>query len=434
LTLFIHQELTMILLLLRALRQHRWFTLLGLALLFSSIGNGLTYVLVFSQLLNSHATPAWLSLAYVLALAPGLPASFFGVWLLRRWPAFSVLILGEALGLAGLILTGIALLVDHPVMLLLSQAAAAFSTGMTVPVLSQLFKQGLSKTLMPAAAGIETLVFAANVIFGVGIGTLLYGHIRLWLMLLMDALSFTLATGLLWRAAVSFTTQSDEEQESAQDERFSWRGLPPGQKRSLLLLPSLALVGAPVMALLPALAPALPGDNTDNGLILLFARSVGQLLAPLVLSEKQVRYRASATLPLMLALLLFTLCYFTVAVSGSLWIAVPLIVIAHLFSNWFYLVATLNVMDSFPPGQVGAAMASSWRLQLGLTLVVPLVTGMIADRFPAQWVLLGSGITGIILALLMLGDLRKTPNCNLIARRNHSALNFNNDDDSKTGG
>lgn len=188
------------------------------------------------------------------------------------------------------------------------------------------------------------------------------------------------------------------------------------------------------MALLPALAPALPGDNTDNGLILLFARSVGQLLAPLVLSEKQVRYRANATLPLMLALLLFTLCYFTVAISGSLWIAVPLIVIAHLFSNWFYLVATLNVMDSFVPGQVGAAMASSWRLQLGLTLVVPLVTGIIADRFPAQWVLLGSGITGIILALLMLGDLRKIRNCNLIARRNHSALNFNNDDDSKTGG
>ncbi|SQC90973.1 Uncharacterised protein [Cedecea neteri] len=66
----------MLLLLLRALRQHRWFTWLGLALLFSSIGNGLTYVLVFSQLLNSHATPTWLSLAYVLALAPGLPASF----------------------------------------------------------------------------------------------------------------------------------------------------------------------------------------------------------------------------------------------------------------------------------------------------------------------------------------------------------------------
>lgn len=228
----------MILLLLRALRQHRWFTLLGLALLFSSIGNGLTYVLVFSQLLNSHATPAWLSLAYVLALAPGLPASFFGVWLLKRWPAFSVLILGELLGLAGLILPGIALLIGHPAMLLLSQAAAAFSTGMTVPVLSQLFKQGLSKTLMPAAAGIETLVFAANVIFGVGIGMLLYGHISLWLMLLMDALNFTLATGLLWRAAVSFTMQNGEVQESAPDGRFSWRGLPPGQNAACCCCPA----------------------------------------------------------------------------------------------------------------------------------------------------------------------------------------------------
>ncbi|VEB96563.1 H+ Antiporter protein [Cedecea lapagei] len=424
----------MILLLLRALRQHRWLTLLWLALLFSSIGNGLTYVLVFSQLLNSHASPTWLALAYVLSLAPGLPASFLGVWLLKRWPPFSVLILGEILGLAGLILPCLALSGSSPLLLLLSQAAAAFSSGMTVPVLSQLFKQGLPKTLMPAAAGIETLVFAANVIFGVGAGTLLYGHISLWLMLAIDALSFIVAIGLLWLAAAAFTPQSEEENKSARAERFSWRRLSPTQKRSLLLLPSLALVGAPVMALLPALAPSLPGDNTDNGLILLFARSAGQLLAPLILSEKLVRYRADATLPLMLALLLFTLCYFAVAKSGNLWIAVPLIVTAHLFSNWFYLVATLNVMDSFSSGLVGAAMASGWRLQLCLTLTLPLATGMIAEHFPAQWVLLGSGITGIILALLMLGDLRKLSNCNLIARRNHSALNFNNDDDSKTGG
>jgi hypothetical protein len=434
LTLFVNQEPIMILLLLRTLRQHRWFTLLGLALLFSSMGNGLTYVLVFSQLLNSHATPTWLSLAYVLALAPGLPASFLGVWLLRRWPAFSVLLLGETLGLAGLILPFQALQGDHPTLLLLSQAAAAFSTGMTVPVLSQLFKQGLSEDLMPAAAGIETLVFAANVIFGVGAGTLLYGHVSLWLLLFLDALSFVAAIALLWRAATFFILQGEEEPTYIDNERFSWRRLTPQQKRSLLLLPSLALVGAPVMALLPALAPALPGNNTDNGLILLFARSVGQLLAPLVLSERQVRYRASATLPLTIALLLFTLCYFAVAQSGSLWIAVPLIVIAHLFSNWFYLVATLNVMDSFPSRHVGPAIASSWRLQLCITLLVPLITGGIADNFPAQWVLLGSGMSGIILALLMLGDLRKLWNCNLIARRNNSALNFNNDDDSKTGG
>ncbi|NIF57450.1 MFS transporter [Enterobacter sp. Ap-916] len=424
----------MLLLLLRALRQHRWFTLLGLALLFSSVGNGLTYVLVFSQLLNSHATPSWLSLAYVLALAPGLPASFAGVWLLKRWPAFSVLLLGEVFGLTGLLLPCLALWNEHPGLLLLSQAAAAFSTGLTVPALSQLFKQGLSKALIPAAAGVETLVFAANVIFGVGLGTLLYGHVSLWLMLLLDAISFIVAIGLLWYASAAFVMKAKEDSAPDESEEFSWQNVTPVQKRSLLLLPSLALVGAPVMALLPALAPALPGDNAANGLALLFARSAGQLLAPLLLSEKQVRNRAGKSFPLMLALLLFTLCYFAVGYSGTLWLAVPLIVIAHLFSNWFYLVATLNVMDSFPGPQVGAAMAATWRLQLGITLVVPLVTGTIAGYFPAQWVLPGSGICGIIIALLMLGDLRKVRNCNFISRRNHSAFNFNNDDDSKTGG
>ncbi|QIX97349.1 hypothetical protein [Cedecea sp. FDAARGOS_727] len=423
----------MTLLLLRTLRQHRWFALLGLALLFSSVGNGLTYVLVFSQLLQSQATPAWLSLAYVIALAPGLPASFIGVRLLRRWPPFKILIVAEMAGLCGLALPLWALIDHHPVWLLLSQAAAAFSTGLTVPVLSQLFKKGLPEKLMPAAAGVETLVFAANVIFGVGIGTLLYGKVSLWLLLMLDALSFLLAVMLLWRAAACFMPNENDPHSSSLAS-FRWRTLKPQQRRSLLLLPCLAMIGAPAMALLPSLAPSLPGDNTDNGLILLFARSTGQLLAPLVLSEKQVRHRAGKTSPLLLALLFFTLCYFGVAQSGSLWIAVPLIILAHLFSNWFYLVATLNVMDSFAPAHVGAAMASSWRLQLGITLLLPTLTGALANHFPPQWVLLGSGIFGIIIALFMLGSLPKLRNCNLITRRNISALNFNNDDDSKTGG
>jgi hypothetical protein len=59
------------------------------------------------------------------------------------------------------------------------------------------------------------------------------------------------------------------------------------QKRSLLILPALAAVGSPAMALLPALAQQLhPQDAAGLALPLLFARSLGQLCGPMLLKRE----------------------------------------------------------------------------------------------------------------------------------------------------
>ncbi|NIY47179.1 MFS transporter [Cedecea colo] len=391
----------MFFLILRCLRQYRWFALLGGALLLSSIGNGLTYVIVFGKLLTLEAKPSALTLAYILALAPGIPGSLMAEKFLKRLPLIHILAMSEMLGLAGLVFPLWSLYSDNQVLLLLSQAVAAFAGGMAVPVLSQLLKNGLQPADLPAASGMETLIFAANVILGIGIGTLLYGRLPSQLILALDALSFALSIGLLFAAHRNYRAVEQLKSGEAGGE-LRWRELNQLQRRSLLLLPSLALVGAPAMALLPALAVNFSGEVTDTGLILLLARSFGQLIGPLLLSEAQLKHYSGKLNVFVVFLALFICCYALVSITHSQGMAMLLIVAAHIFTNIVYVLATLNIMRTFPAAVTGMAMAKSWRLQLAITLFLPVIAGLAADHYDPAWVLCicaGGGLAAVMIML-----------------------------------
>lgn len=393
----------MLFLLLRCLRRYRWFALLSGALLLSSIGNGLTWVIVFGRLLAAEARPSALTLAYVLALAPGIPGSLLAEKLLVRMPLMPVLMLSESIGLAGLAFPLWSLYDDSQLLLLTAQAVAAFAGGMMVPVLSQILKNGLLPADLPAASGLETLIFAANVIFGIGIGTLLYDHLLPSRLLALDALSFALSIGLLFAAHRAFRGVA-QHAAVAPTGKMRWRALPQRSRRGLLMLPALALVGAPAMALLPALAPQFSGEVTNAGLMLMLARSVGQLIGPLLLTEAQLeRYGGKFSLPVIF-LTLFISCYVLVSLTDRQWLAMLLIVIAHIFTNIVYVLATLNIMRTFPAAQTGMAMAKSWRIQLVITLILPVLAGLAADRYEPSLVLYifsGGGLIAIIVGMLL---------------------------------
>ena len=376
----------MFFLILRTLRQHRWFVLLGAALLLSSVGNGLTYVIVFGKLLALEAKPSVLTFAYILALAPGFPGSYLAEKLLTKIEPIPVMILCEIIGLAGLILPAWSLFNDNLILLLSSQAVAAFASGMMVPVLSQTLKSGLKPAELPAASGLETFIFAANVILGIGIGTLLYGHMAASVILTLDAISFILGIILLFAANRAYRPVCTPESGVVLS-HLNWRELTQIQRRSLLFLPAIAFVCAPAMALLPALAPNFSGQTSDSGLMLLLARSVGQLIGPLLLSEKQLQRHTGKLNVLILSLVLFICCYVLVSITDKPWLAMLLIVLAHIFTNIVYALATLNIMQTFPASITGRAMAKAWRTQLIVTLIVPVIAGIAADTYDPVWVL-----------------------------------------------
>lgn len=158
---------------------------------------------------------------------------------------------------------------------------------MSWPALTLLFKRGLREAELPAATCLENVIFAAQVLLGTGLGMVLFQKIAILALLAIDAISFLGSLFMLWLAgrvylAPTLAVPAEEKAPAA----LRWQMLTIRQKRSLLILPALAAVGSPVMALLPAMAQQIhPQDAASLALPLLFARSMGQLCGPLLLKE-----------------------------------------------------------------------------------------------------------------------------------------------------
>ena len=89
--------------LIEALRSHRWLRMLACAFIFTSVGNGLTQVVVFGLLLRWQAPASLLTLAYFFATVPGFIGSLIGEKLCQRFSPVTLLVLAELLGLLALL-------------------------------------------------------------------------------------------------------------------------------------------------------------------------------------------------------------------------------------------------------------------------------------------------------------------------------------------
>ncbi len=368
--------------LLRALRSHAWLRLLACAFVLSSLGNGLTQVVVFGQLLRWQASPTLLTFAWLLATLPGFLGSLLGERLCQTWPPLQLLIFSELLGLAALVLPwqGISL---HSIPLLLAvQSVESLLGGMTWPTLALMFKRGLSTEELPAATAMENMIFASQVLLGTGMGVLLFGQVSSQALLLIDATSFIAAACLLWIASLRIVVTPDKPR-SKSTVSLRWDTLSQEQKRSLLLLPSLAAVGAPAMALLPALAQQMrPEDTPGLALPLLFSRSLGQLCGPMLLSSQKMAEYARRNHLLLGCLALFLLAYMMMpTLSAYTGAALAAIFIAHLASNVVFALGTFGVLYQFDEQEVSGASAKAWRWQTisatFATSVTVLLTGML---------------------------------------------------------
>jgi len=389
----------MLIALLRALRHYRWLKLLAAALFLSSLGSGLTLVLTMGLLLEWQAPALTLVLAYTLSTLPGWFGSLIGEKLCQRLSPFQILILAETIGLFSLGFLGWGVLHQQSRALLLAQSVAALSGGMSFPALSQLLKSYLREEELPAATALETLVFAANVVVGIGVGVLIFGHLPPLALLALDALSFILAIVLIAMAGKKPSQQQRPEQD--QDNTVStimWRKLSPLQQRSMLMLPMLASVGTPAMALMPALARSLPAETaTGVALPLLLARGLGQLCGPLLLPADNLKNYASSNKLLLGCLIIFLGCYWLLPFSPVALLALGLIFIAHLASNVVYALVTFGLLANFSRQHISSASARAWRWQILTVGAISILAGGLADYLgPILAMELMSGISLIV--------------------------------------
>lgn len=391
--------------LIRALRSHRWLRLLGCAFILSSMGNGLTQVVVFGQLLRWQASPLTLTLAYMLATLPGFIGSVWGEHLSRKISPLKILILCEVLGMLALICPLYGLLRHSIPALLAVQSAEALLSGMSYPALTLLLKRGLSDNELPAATAMETLIFASQVLLGTGLGVVLFDVLSPLTLLAIDALSFCASAGLLaGSAAVFHVVTSPVATLSPDHPRLRWRNCSALQRRSLLLLPALAAVGSPAMALLPAVAQQIrPEETTALALPLLFIRSLGQLCGPLLMNADKLQRYGASNVRLLLCLGLFLGGYFLLPLLGASQAAgLGLIFGAHLASNVVFTLGTFGVLRHFSAEQVATASAMAWRGQVMIAAVATGCAGLLAESIGATCALYSISLVSLVCVAILL--------------------------------
>ncbi|MGD9427385.1 MFS transporter [Pantoea sp. NSTU24] len=377
---------TLLLALIRALRSHDWLRFIGFAYILSSLGNGLTQVIVFGQLLHWQASPATLTIVYMLSMLPSFIGSIWGEALCKKVSPLRILIFTELLGLLALVFPLYGLLHHNVPALLAVQCSEALFSGMSYPALTLLFKRGLRHDELPAATAMETIIFASQVLLGTGLGVLLFDLISPLNLLAIDALSFAASTALLLTSASVFQVMELQPEKAVPvTHKLFWRCLSPLQKRSVMLLPALAAVGSPAMALLPALAQQIrPEDSAGLALPLLFARSLGQLCGPLMLDAgKLQRYSANNRL-LLLCLGGYIGSYFLLPLSaGFPYAGLVMIFSAHMGSNIVFALGTFGVLKNFAETHVAKASAITWRGQVLTAAISTGITSVIAQNFGA---------------------------------------------------
>ncbi|CAM7628098.1 MAG: MFS transporter [Enterobacteriaceae bacterium] len=401
---------TLLFALVRALRTHRWLRLLLCAFVLSSLGNGLTQVLVFGQLLRWHASPSTLTLAYLLATLPGFVGSLAGEKLCRRLSPLSLLIITELLGMVALALPLFGLVYHSIPALLMVQSAEALLGGMSWPALALVFKRGLTHDELPAATGMESVIFASQVLLGTGVGVLLFDRVAPLILLSIDALSFLASVALLMLTRAHYRAHDMSNRNNGKPlSTIAWPSLTAAQKRSLLILPALAAVGSPAMALLPALAQQIhPDDASGLALPLLFARSLGQLCGPLLLNGEKLPHYARRNRLLVLCLAIFLGAYGLLPLlSEEKSAALGLIFIAHLASNVVFAVGTFSLLAGFSGDEIPAASAKAWRWQTLTATLMTTIAAWLASEWGAAQALYSVSLSALLLMSVVMARYRE---------------------------
>lgn len=382
----------MLLILSRSLSDYSWLRVLVLGLIYSSVGSGLTFIMVFGELARLNAEPSSFALAFILSTSPGFLGSIAGKSLLARIEAKYCFMIAECIGALGLIIPWYGLAHDSVAILQLAGVASSVSAGITIPAINHYTKAKLAPEDIGAGAVIDTLVFACQVFFG--IGAFLYGTVESNTYLLANLLSYIIAIIFI----ISLPKLANHVEQPIYAQELPKR-LSSKQRASLYLLPSLAMTGAPAMSLLPTLVTS-NNEHNDTLLFLLFARSLEQLLGPFLVKEE--RYKNQSPLFIITCMTAFVVCHLFVPLTPFLSISLILVFSAHVFSNIIYILGWYSLLTNFDNAQVAAASANSYRKQIIIGAVISIIAGILADSVGSPLALFICSITGLVLSTLLI--------------------------------
>jgi MFS transporter, DHA3 family, macrolide efflux protein len=367
------------------LSSQQWFALLSFAYLLTTIGGGLTNVLVYGELSAKGTNPLSMSLAFVFSVLPTIVALQAGEQLLRRFHAFSVLAAAEIVGAIGVCLPFLAIKLDLPLLLIFSTTVPALCVGAGVPAYGLLVKQAFKDEDFATISAIESITLAAHVLLGAGVGTLLFPFVSREIFLAVDFGTYVIAGGIILISA-AFTPKTFGRTESSTLHNLRLTKLAAQQRRCNIytLVPIVAAIIAPALALLPAAGSRLSstmilGSPVNATLLLLFARGLSQIVGPIVFSHKLIDtlYANKARMAIFaIAFLSLYAIAFTVTNVSIVFIAVLL---AQVFGFALSATAQAGLFKQIEETDIVKVSSRTYQVQILATSLAGLLAGAIAN-------------------------------------------------------
>jgi hypothetical protein len=395
------------------LRRNPWFAFITAGFLVTGIGTGLTQVAVFANLDRLGATPLNFAVAFAASVLPILISGEIGKSLVSRFDSFHVLIGVEVVGAISLLIPAIGIYSQSLSLLQAAPIFPALTAGLGVPAYSKIVKANAKAEDYTATAATESIAYAVNVMAGAGVGAIFYLVTPPLLYLGIDLASF-IAAAVLIRSSQKRVPKMAA---AAKSETVTGRtlGTRHGLAVPLLINAALALVTTPALALLPAVAQHFEASRVgltfsiSTVVVLIFARSLGQIIGPLLTTDAIINRFLTARWTMLLPAAGYLVLYVMVATTSNFLAAFVLVVAAHICSNLVFTTAQVAILRSFSKERIADASALSMQLQVLVMSALSIVTGLAAERASAQVVLIGFGLPAIGICALLTWNARALP-------------------------
>jgi hypothetical protein len=157
------------------------------------------------------------------------------------------------------------------------------------------------------------------------------------------------------------------------------------QWRAFMALPALSALGSVLMSLSPSFGmnqanyvlPVL-GLSLSPVLMLLFSRCLGQIIGPFIVPRAWFKNLSSSKLLKVITLSAFFALYAAAFYVEALLLKCFLIILAHVFSNVFYVLGMYVLQSHFRSEEIGRVATRQYQINLLLMIFCPLVSGALA--------------------------------------------------------
>lgn len=390
------------------IRRRPEFGLLTLAMFLSNLGSGLTQVALYSQLNEVKAGSEAFAVAFALAIIPGLFVGQIAAKLSGRFNWAKVLIGAQVLGGLGVVPALFGARTHSVPLFLTAEFAAALTAGLAYPIQQSLIKRLFSSDELGVVLKIDTLSFATTVLVGLGVGSLLIGVFGGTVYVAVDIGTYAAAAAVIGVALklrpASFVPHAAPPSTTIAGSTATapHAGLSPAQRRALSILPILALVGTPAMSLLPYAAMRFGADfavgsaTIAPSVAFIFAKSLGQMLGPMLVPQKLLAPLTRSSKGLSAALSVFAAAYCFALTTSSPTLGLALVMLAHIASNVVFMVGLFAMQSAFSACEMAARSAFQYRLQLAIMTGASLAAGFLAKYVPAPVVVVGALVAGAV--------------------------------------